>query len=169
MEGICINTILYTITWLQNNAGSRPTSRGSSTLDNNAPTYSHPLTISAWIHPSVSLPQSREMETIHCWKLSARSLLLNGPNHPGRVTHWHPPSGQDRVHTCPFQAATACVKNTDRLYRVYVRLFHSEHKECLFLKHLQVFSVLVDVQCSGGEHSPLVGWINAMFDPWRFI
>lgn len=103
----------------------KPTSRGSSKAVNDTP--HRPPTFSPWIRPSVSLPQSREMESIHCWKLSARSRLLNGPNHPGH-TLTSTICRRSSTHG-PFQAAPVCVIHTDRLCRVHVRILNAEHNK----------------------------------------
>lgn len=185
MDVICINAIQIIVfhvhnifnfhTWLWSHAGSKPTSRGSAKSDNDAP---RPLVVPlpSSLHESIHLfpcPKAEEWRPPIAGSCQPEVFCWNGPNHPGRVTHWHPPSGQDRAHTCPFQASAVCVKQTDRLCRVHVRLFNSEPKKCIFYVLFwsihRVFSVLVDEQYTGGKYSPLVCWINAMSDPWCFI
>lgn len=142
----CINTLQFLVftcrkrhtfrTFLTTCGGEivhvpKPTSRGSSKSVND--TRNLPPTHSPWIRPSVSLPRSREMESVHCWKLPARSRLLNGPNHPGHTltsTICRRPSAHG-----PFQAGPACVIHTDALCRVHpVRILNSE-KDKIYFPH----------------------------------
>lgn len=161
-------------TWLRNRAGSRPTSRGSSKSDNDAP---HPVTLPPSLHESIHLfpcPKAEKLRPsiagscqpeVFCWT----APITRAGSHTD--THHLAKIERIRAHSRQQQSVLNTLTNCTESMLGFstVSTEKKMHFPSLFLKHPQVFSVLVDVWYTGGKHSPLVCWINAMSDPWCFI